>query len=55
MRVVDGTIEIERRDELDTMIAMIECYLAHAGEIPDDTKEDLQQLRQQLDVLWLAW
>ncbi len=56
MKVAEGgMIEIEQRDELDTMIAMIECYLKNGDRIPEGTKEDLLQLKRQLDSLWYAW
>ena len=55
MKLDGDKIVIERRDELDVLTTMIECYLKHGGRMPEGTEEDLLKLKRQLDALWYAW
>lgn len=49
-----GTIVIESRYEIDDLQKMIDLYL-QSGESGYMNREELEKLRDQLDVLYMTW
>ena len=54
MKLDGDKIVIESRYEINDIQAMIDCYLKH-GEPKWWSKEELEKLRDKLDVLYMCW
>lgn len=55
MRIGDnGTLVIESRYEIDDIQTMIDL-LIESGKDTRMTREELERLRDQLDVLYMSW
>ena len=55
MRLVNCSIEIETRNEINIMQDMIETYLKNNKKLDDYQKEELETLKNQLEALWYQW
>ena len=54
MKLDGDKIVIESRYEINDIQAMIDCYLKHSK--PEWlSKEELERLRDKLDVLYMCW
>lgn len=54
MVLENDKILIESRREINDLQEMIDCYLANC-EPRNISKEDLEKLRKQLDILYMCW
>jgi len=55
MRLVDCSIEIEARNEINIVQDMIDVYLKNNKKLEDYQKEELENLKNQLEGLWYQW
>lgn len=55
MKVVDCSIEIESRSEINVIQDMIDVYLEHNQKLYEEDKEKLLKIKNQLESMWYSW
>jgi hypothetical protein len=55
MKLQGDTIVIESRYEIDDLIRMVEVYQKSGEKRNSLTDEELNRLKDQLDVLYMSW
>lgn len=55
MKLDRDRIVIESRYEIDDIMDMIDVYLKSKPKMKSVTEQELKQLREQLDALFMCW
>ena len=55
MKVVDCSIKIESREEIDLLQNAIDVYLRSKYEVAEHDRKKLKEVKKQLEALWYGW
>lgn len=55
MKLENDKLVIESRYEIDDLMNMIDAYLKSNPKMQSVTVEELEKIKNQLDVLFLSW